>query len=259
MVQRILTTALFSFAVFALSASHIWADADGMYSNYSATECKVDVRESGADPAEAQYNTRYYDGAAPNLKGITNTNTNVGSENRIKVNCPLPKLDPMEDSVVVTVIDGTAQDAVACRLIACDGGVGRGDAGTTGACAISQWRSTSSSNSADGYTPIVSPGSELNYVSGDLDFITFNYMTEIDTNSLTSFAEMVADLGGSGPAAALSHPGLNPVDFSLECAIPSQDVEQMMAGINTHGYSYIQSYAVSPMGSYGHDDDHGHD
>ena len=253
MVQRILTAALFSFAVFALSPSHLWADADGMYSHYSATECKVDVRESTADPADAMYNTRYYDGDTPNLKGITNT----GQSGRIKVNCPLPKFDPMEDSVVVTVVDGTAEDAVACRLIACDGGVGEGDAGTTGGCAISQWRSTSASNSADGYTPIVDPGKPENYVSGDLDFITFNYPTEIGTNPLSSFAGELDRLGNPAALSALSHPGLNPIDFSLECSIPSQDADQMKAGINTYGYSYIQSYAVSPMGADG-DDDHGH-
>ncbi len=246
MIQRTLT-ALFSLAVLILPASQLWADADGMYSNYSATECKVDVQESDAATtaiANARYNTRYKPtGEAPNLKGITNE----GQSDRIRVNCPLPKLDPMEDRVVVTVVDGTAKSVVACRLIACDGGVGVGGAGTTGECAISQWRSTSSSNSADGYTPIVAPGGEDNYVSVDLDFITFNHMTAIGNNRPAQmFVDMVADLGGSGPLSDLTHPGLNPVDFSLECSIPPQDVEQMMADLNTHGYSYIQSYAVNP-------------
>ena len=255
MVQRILATALFSFAVLALSASQLRADADGMNSVYSATECKVDV-EATPDGV-AQYNTMYNRGGImpPNLKGITNTSP----DHKLKVNCPLPVLDlemdpmgmdPMDmDSVVVTIVDGTTQGSVACRLVACTGGVGTGGAGTTGSCAVSQWRSSSASNAADGYTPIVPPGSWGNHVSHDINFLTFNYHTGLGKiNDISKFAADVAMMKeGLGASSNLSHPGLNLIDFSLECSIPAQDVNQEMIGISTYGYSYIQSYAVMNM------------
>ncbi len=257
MVRHILTTALFSFAVLALSASQLRADADGMNSIYSATECTVDAVSTagfGGNPASALYRTSYSLPPAPNLKGITNTMTSTsataaGVDGSIIVNCPLPFLDltgMYPDSVVVTIVDGTAQDNVSCRLRACDGGVGVGFAGTTGQCVVSNWRWTDANNPVDGYTPLVPPGGLSDYVSIDLDFITFNYETEIGTNPLTNFATGVAGLGSASALSNFSHPYLNPVDFSLECAIPPQDANQAAAGINTFGYSYIQSYAVNP-------------
>lgn len=242
----VLTPALFALPLLLTPASQVYADADGMNSVYSATECKVDANAQWT--GDAHYLTSYSSPPAPNLKGITNMARSDDSLSRdaVVVNCPLPVLDPTMDSVVVTIVDGTAQDNVACRLRACDGGVGVGDAGTTGSCVDSIWRVSTSANSADGYTPVVEPGHDSNHVSGDLDFITFNYTTEIGTNSISAFADGVAMLGMAGPSSNLSHPGLNLVDFSLECVIPAQDVNQEAAGINTHGYSYIQSYAVNP-------------
>ena len=285
MVRHILTTALFSFAVLALSASQLRADADGRNSTYSATECKVDVDASqhpdpsgtwmhigqaapaGSMVGGAQYNTMYNRGgstAPPNLKGITNTARSTdawyssAAENlAIVVNCPLPVLDftdmypdSVPDSVVVTIVDGTAQGNVTCRLRACDGGIGVGGAGTTGQCVDSHspGLASNSANWRDDYSPIVPPGDANDHVSPDVDFLTFGYMTTRGPNSIASFgAAVTAMLGTSN---SLSHRGLNPIEYSLVCSIPEQDVNQETAGINTFGYSYIQSYAVNPYNPY---------
>jgi hypothetical protein len=210
---------------------------------------------SGSMVGGVQYNTTYNRGgstAAPNLKGITNTarstdawHSSANEDLAIVVNCPLAVLDPTADSVVVTIVDGTAQGNVTCRLRACDGGIGVGGAGTTGQCVDSHspGLASNSFNWRDDYSPIVPPGDEDDHVSPDVDFLTFGYMTARGPNSISAFASAVAALGASN---SLSHPGLNPVNFSLVCSIPEQDVNQEMAGINTYGYSYIQAYAVNP-------------
>ena len=290
-----LTPALFALPFLLTPASQVYADGahGGMGDVYSATECKVDIKASNhPDPmgirehlqmdapsgmmvGGAQYNTMYNRGGstdAPNLKGITNTARSTDSwyggdavdeKLAIVVNCPLPVLDLTADSVVVTVVDGTAQGNVTCRLRACDGGVGVGGAGTTGACVDSLFGnmlplgplSSNAHNWKDDYSPIVPPGDQDDHVSDDVDFLTFNHKTArgtnepmaVDTNvtppAIITFADAVGMLGSSN---SLAHPGLNPIDYSLVCSIPEQDVNQEMAEINTFGYSYIQSYAVNP-------------
>ncbi len=249
MIRRTLTAltpALFALPFLLTPASQVYADADGMSSIYSATECKVDADNDEGRTGDARYRTNYNPGGpVPNLKGITN----MSDSGDVVVNCPLPHLDPGGDGdldpVTVTIVDGTAKDNVSCSLRACDGGVGTGRAGTTGRCTQSLWRSSNSDNYADGYTAIVG-ADKRNHVSDDVDFITFNYQTELATNDTSKenspFSADLAMMGMPGDDSALVHPDLNPVDFSLVCVIPEQDVDQV--GINTHGYSYIQSYAV---------------
>ena len=258
----VLTPALFALPLLLTPTSQLYADADGMASVYSAMECIVDEDHPTPSNGQALYRTNYGPGRyqdsqsppadpVPNLKGITNIEPSTGhASNRVIVNCPLPRLDK-DDMVVVTIVDGTAQDDVVCRLRACDGGVGIGSAGTTGGCEESRWLASNSSNGNDGYTPVVPPAKPYNYVSTDLDFLTFNYPTAIGTNSISAFVAAVGMLGTSQPKSNLTHPELNPVDFSLVCVIPAQDTNQVTAGpgragINTYGYSYIQSYEVNP-------------
>jgi hypothetical protein len=281
MVQRTLT-ALFSLAVLILPASQLYAD-DNVY---SGVECKY--IDSFADEGQmmvggdVSYHPVYGMGnLAPDDRG----GTPLASDYAMGVICPLPPLDIERDMVVVSVIDSTRNDDVACEIKACTPGIGGGETGTSGGlgqCESGGLKSTRySNNGTDGYAntasgpdyilpipgtpatptmaavpgiPSPNPGAGLgaDHVTQNADLLTFNRLN--DNNRLNDTIPEPPDVG----TGALRHPfvSLHPTPnvagpmpgltvYLLECTIP----ERATAHVNstTQGISYVQSYSVLPI------------
>ena len=202
----------------------------------------------------------------------------------MNVTCPLPPLDRGMDAVVVSVIDSTRNDDVACEIMACTPGIGGGETGTSGGlgkCAGGGLKSTRYSNNAtDGYAntasgpdyiapipeipaipipptaavpaiPSPNPGAGpgADHVTQNADFLTFNRMN--DNNRTNDAIPAPPDVG----TGALRHPfvSLHPTPT---VAGPMPDLttyvltctipERAVAHSNstTEGISYIQSYSI---------------
>ena len=234
MVQRTLT-ALFSLAVLILPASQLYADADGMTSVYSGSECTF--QESRWNPDDQMLVITYAgidDVVSHSRLGIGNAvPSSMGptdAEYKLTVSCPLPALEA-DSKVAVAVIDGTVFDDVTCRVQSCVAGLGIGLYGVgSSACSDGSERSTNSRTQQAPYTQ----GDK--YITQNVDWLVLDVA-----------------LPGNQPEEGLELPEPGREDqhiSSLLCTLPEQDDQSPTApGLASQdrmyqGVSYIQLYRV---------------